>query len=67
MTACPDEGDRTRDRIHITYNRRVTLDEMMGGLSEQYDAVFMGAGLGRDRISGVEIGEELRLWAVPHF
>lgn len=45
------------DRIHITYNRKVTLDEMMGGLSEQYDAVFMGAGLGKDRISGVEIEE----------
>ena len=52
-----DLGELPADRIHITYNRRVTLDEMMGGISEQYDAVFMGAGLGRDRISGVEIGE----------
>lgn len=45
------------DRIHITYGKAVTAEEITGELSEKYDAVFVGAGLSADRISGVEIEE----------
>ena len=52
-----DLAELPADRIHITYNKGVTAKEIKEELSKNYDAVFVGAGLAADRISGVEIEE----------
>ena len=51
-----DLAELACDRIHFHYGTPISA-EKLEELSKQYAAVFVGAGLSEDRMSGVEIGE----------
>ncbi len=50
-----DLAELPGDRVHIHYDSPVTAEDIAGKLSKEYDAVFVGAGLSADRMSGVDI------------
>lgn len=50
-----DLSELPADRIQIHFSSPVAAADITGRLAKDYDAVFVGAGLAADRISGVDI------------
>ncbi len=50
-----DLAELPGERVRIHYNSPVAAEDITGKLSNEYDAVFVGAGLSADRMSGVDI------------